>query len=113
MVGKDLALKLVNHSYIHTIIQNAPRTSQKSVVFLLWSDPEEEWELFARIAFKLNQDAKQDKALISFSLRDDGSIWKYQQDDTDGKWKWMTDWNLPGSVTSNKGIKLINLDSVQ
>jgi hypothetical protein len=49
------------------------------------------------IVRKLNDDAKQaDLSNISFSLRDNLAIWKFEKDD-EGKWKRTQDWSYAGN----------------
>ncbi|ELU02920.1 hypothetical protein CAPTEDRAFT_189951, partial [Capitella teleta] len=49
------------------------------------------------IVRKLNDDAKRaDLSNISFSLRDNLAIWKFEKDD-EGKWKRTQDWSYAGN----------------
>ena len=50
----------------------------------------------ADIVHKLNNDAKKDQSNISFSLRDNGTIWKFEKKDVGG-WVRVQDWTLPDS----------------
>ena len=66
------------------------------------SKTKQERELFAKsskLAYELNTKAKKDVSNESFSLRDDGSIWKFIQSD-DGKWKRDRSWRPPTSTVS-------------
>lgn len=61
------------------------------------SKTKKERELFSKnsqLAHKLNEEAKRDNSAFSFSLRDDGHIWKFVQQE-DGKWKKDKDFKLP------------------
>lgn len=44
------------------------------------------------IAFKLNQGAKTKKENCSFSVRDNGELWKFQKEDG-GKWRRVKEWS--------------------
>jgi hypothetical protein len=48
---------------------------------------------------KLNLDAKKDGLQVSFSVRDNGKIWKYVKDDS-GRWERATDWSYSPSTSS-------------
>jgi hypothetical protein len=63
----------------------------------------DEQELFvknSKIAFRLNEDAKKQKLNESYSLRDDGNVWKFLKKD-DGKWTREKNWRLSSDVTEN------------
>ena len=48
----------------------------------------------SKIAFALNKKANEDGLPESYSLRDDGSVWKYVKSDN-GKWRRERDWVPP------------------
>ena len=53
-----------------------------------------EWEAFkksAAMAFKLNEDARTKGEDVSYSIRDDGQIWKFARNDSDA-WRRVADW---------------------
>ena len=54
----------------------------------------------SKIAFRLNEDAKKQKLNESYSLRDDGNVWKFLKKD-DGKWTREKNWRLSSDVTEN------------
>lgn len=57
----------------------------------------EEREIFVKnikMAQELNNEAKEVKANHSFSVRDNGEIWKFQKNETTGKWARVRDWSL-------------------
>ena len=61
--------------------------------------PKEEREKFSKqskLAYDLNCRAKENNTQESYSLRDDGSIWKYALS-TDNKWKRVSDWRPSSS----------------
>ena len=64
-----------------------------------------EREVFSKnsnIAHKLNADAKREGGNISFSLRDNGAIWKFEKHE-DGKWKKIKDWKPPSALVTSTG----------
>lgn len=61
-----------------------------------------EREVFSKnsaIAHKLNADAKREGLSVSFSLRDNGAIWKFEKHD-DGKWRKVKDWKPPSALVT-------------
>jgi len=52
------------------------------------------FEKNSRTTFQLNSAAKEAKLNESYSLRDDGSVWKFVKQEN-GKWKREKDWELP------------------
>lgn len=53
----------------------------------------------ATLAFKLNNEAREAGIEESYSLREDGSIWKFKKTD-DGVWKRERNWTAPTKATS-------------
>ena len=69
-----------------------------------FSKTKEQRETFAKnskIAFKLNQEAKNTGAEYSFSLRENGDLWKYQKQG-DGKWRRVKDWEMSTENSGNE-----------
>ena len=50
----------------------------------------------ANIVYKLNKEAEKDKTKVSYSLRDNGSVWRFEENDQ-GEWVCVQDWTLPDS----------------
>ena len=54
----------------------------------------EEWSAFKKhltLANKLNEDARKNKDDVSYSVRDNGQIWKFAKNDS-GAWRRVSDW---------------------
>ena len=49
----------------------------------------------SKLAYKLNDQARQAKLNESYSLRDDGAIWKYTKEEDSAVWKRVRDWSPP------------------
>lgn len=49
----------------------------------------------SNLAYKLNAQAREAKLNESYSVRDDGSIWKFAKDEGSGAWKRVRDWTPP------------------
>lgn len=73
----------------------------------------EERAIFAKsskLAFDLNSHARKEKTAESFSLRDDGSIWRYAKS-SDGKWKRDREWS-PSVVASTESSVDVSADVI-
>lgn len=51
------------------------------------------------VAFKLNKEAETKKENFSFSVRDNGDLWKFQKEDS-GKWRRVKEWSHVDAPTS-------------
>ena len=74
-------------------IVNIPRLKVRS------GKAKAEWEAYkisATKAFELNEVARKKGEEVSYSIRDDGRIWKFAKTDS-GAWRRVTDWAVPES----------------
>ncbi|ELU10196.1 hypothetical protein CAPTEDRAFT_201698 [Capitella teleta] len=67
----------------------------------------EEYKNSVTIANKLNDEANKSENNTSYSVRDNGAVWKYEKNN-DGKWSRVADWKLP-SENYQRGPKKQNL----
>ena len=58
------------------------------------------WQKSSDIAYKLNKEAKDAGAAYSFSVRENGDVWKFTKSD-DGKWRRVKEWKPPHDESAN------------